>query len=180
MPDGQRLHAVRVAWAYYNRYSPHGYEPGAIGVPICYAAASKRYLQELASGCSEPQAQECTGCRRNLWFSARTGKGKACRNLMRLGLVTPAVRIDEEPMMLTVSPSRLTAIEFHLRRLNSNPVEAVTEFYFHPNAPYPTLCARILERRECDFDVARVLFDKAVKILYSDPDTWTEAIGCLY
>jgi hypothetical protein len=56
--------------------------------PECYAFA--RVEEDLAphEKSPEPQNEQCKGCAMNEWGSADTGRGKACGNKRRLGLIS--------------------------------------------------------------------------------------------
>lgn len=71
------------------------YDPDNPQSPVCFAFGSK--VSEMAphEKSLKPQANKCQGCEHNEWGSSDKGKGKACKNIMRLALL-PAKPLDAE------------------------------------------------------------------------------------
>lgn len=154
LPNGRThqgpLHAVILDHRNYNRYYTAAYNPQDPKPPACFALSKELtglVPHETASG---PQAESCAGCPMNKWGSAPTGKGKACRNTVRLA-VAPSDKSDDEPMILSIPPTALkswNALVNNLETMGMLPVQVVTEIAFDPQAAYPTLLFKATEAHE--------------------------------
>lgn len=65
------------------------FDPNNPASPICFAMG--RDLEDMAphKDSTKPQHKTCDGCPKNDWGSADTGRGKACKNTIRLAVVPP-------------------------------------------------------------------------------------------
>lgn len=73
------------------------YDPDNPQGPTCFAFARvENELQphKIVVEANNHQHSHCDGCPMNEWGSAETGRGKACRNTRRLGMI-PAGTLDE-------------------------------------------------------------------------------------
>ena len=70
-----------------NAYYPGDFDPENPQPPVCFAFG--RDDKELAphESSAEPQSEKCDGCKMNEFGTAERGKGKACKNIRRLGMV---------------------------------------------------------------------------------------------
>jgi len=70
-----------------NLYYEGTFDPDSPASPVCFAFA--REVGELAPHNASPDKQHdaCKGCPQNEWGSAATGRGKACKNIVRLAMV---------------------------------------------------------------------------------------------
>lgn len=146
LPDGtvlNQLEAVILDHRNFNRYYTKAYDPQNPTPPACFAIAKN--LEELSphnhDDVPEPQADSCSVCPMNEFGSASTGKGKACRNMVRLALAPPDATDDTEPMTLEVPPS---AINKHWNKYVNNlsttgvlPIQVVTAIQFDSSVAYP-------------------------------------------
>lgn len=145
-PDGKTtqgpISAVILDHRNFNRYFQAAYDPQNPKPPECFAISkdiSGLGPHEEAKG---PVADSCAECPMNKWGSAPTGKGKACRNTVRLAIIEPDADADAEPYILTVSPTALkswAALVSGLEAVGKLPVQVVTQIAFDPNQAYPTL-----------------------------------------
>lgn len=71
---------------YYDPEQP--YDPDTPQVPICFAFGVEKDKMAPAETCSDPQSEGCKGCPNNEFESAERGRGKACKNVLRLALIT--------------------------------------------------------------------------------------------
>jgi hypothetical protein len=71
-----------------NQYYESDYDPDVPASPICFAFG--RVAPDMAphADCPAPQHDGCKGCPNSEWGSARKGKGKACKEVRRLALIT--------------------------------------------------------------------------------------------
>jgi hypothetical protein len=146
MPDGSThagpIAAVILDFRNHNSYWDTPYNPQQLTDPVCFAVS--REFGDLApsADASTPQAEHCAVCPRNVFGSAANGKAKSCKNARRLAIVPPDATLETEPMILTTSPTAISAFESYVLGLATEgrmPVEVVTHIAFKPDADYPTL-----------------------------------------
>lgn len=70
-----------------NLYYEDDFDPNAPASPVCFALA--REVSGMVPHETSPKKQHdsCAGCPQNAFGSARTGRGKACKNTVRLALI---------------------------------------------------------------------------------------------
>lgn len=78
-----------------HAYYKDDYDPDNLQSPVCFAFGSKVEDMVPHEKSSEPQSDRCKGCEWNEFGSADKGKGKACKNIMRLALL-PAKPLEAE------------------------------------------------------------------------------------
>lgn len=80
------LHSIFENVYYEGRYDPDDVQP-----PTCFAFAEEEddlIPHDIIVKAGTAQSTEgCTDCEHNQWGTAETGRGKACRNTRRLGLL---------------------------------------------------------------------------------------------
>lgn len=64
------------------------YDPNTPQSPVCYAFGRDEDEMAPHEKVETPFAEACAGCPNNEWGSADTGKGKACKNIRRLAVIT--------------------------------------------------------------------------------------------
>ena len=146
LPDGTThqgpLYAVILDHRNLNRYYNAPYDPQSNALPECFALSkgfadlSPQHHQNVPA----PQAAACSTCALNAFGSAQTGKGKACRNMVRLAVAASKTTIDTPPMTLEIPPSALKSWNRHVNDLESLgmlPIHVVTEIGFDTAVPYP-------------------------------------------
>ncbi|TXH54326.1 MAG: hypothetical protein E6Q97_11250 [Desulfurellales bacterium] len=107
---GNRMVVVVLADIIENSYYDGPYDPSTPTSPVCFAfAKNEGDLEPHTAVDNDPyftrQNDVCNGCPQNEWGSAATGKGKACKNVMRLGII-PAGTFSEK------GSGRNKAVEF--------------------------------------------------------------------
>lgn len=148
MPDNTTnqgpLRAVILDFINFNAYYKKAYDPQNPVGPDCFAL--HKTISEMSpknhDGVPEPQSEDCATCPMNQFGSASTGKGKACRNKIRLAVVPVDANDDTEPMTIELPPSSIKSWNSYISRLRQQghlPVQVVTDIAFDPNSPYPTL-----------------------------------------
>ena len=155
LPDGRSdqgpIKAVILDHRNYYRYYTKPYDPQNPQAPQCFAISKELEGMGPHSDAHEPQAETCAECAMNQWGSAPTGRGKACRNTVRLAIVPPDATVDDEPMILTVSPTGLKSwatLANGLQALGKLPIQVVTEISFDEHAAYPSLVFKPLEAHD--------------------------------
>lgn len=89
---GNQMAVVILADTMENSYYDTPFDPDTPTSPKCFAFA--KHEEDLAPSEAvdndpyfERQHDTCNGCPQNAWGSARTGRGKACSNVMRLAMI---------------------------------------------------------------------------------------------
>lgn len=92
---GNVLRGIVLGAVHENAYYEGDFDPDQPTVPVCYAFADPTVEDPEAAaeamapvGVDSPQADACTGCPMNEFGTADRGRGKACKNIRRLILVT--------------------------------------------------------------------------------------------
>ncbi len=87
--EDNELRCVIVGWAYHNAYYDPSvrYDPKNPQSPLCYATATSEEELVPHEEAPEKQASACLGCPLNEFGTAATGRGKACKNGIRLALI---------------------------------------------------------------------------------------------
>lgn len=89
---GNQMAVVILADTIENSWYDGPYDPSTPASPKCFAFAhDEDDLEPHEAVDNDPyferQAMACSGCPRNEWGSAPTGKGKDCKNVMRLAMI---------------------------------------------------------------------------------------------
>lgn len=89
---GNQMAVIILADTMENSYYDTPFDPDTPTSPRCFAFSKDESELEPhaavdADDYFERQHDTCNGCPRNEWGSARTGKGKACSNVMRLAMI---------------------------------------------------------------------------------------------
>jgi len=97
---GNRMVVAILADTMESSYYDQPFQEGVPASPVCFAFAKHESQLEPHTAVDnddyfERQSDVCQGCPRNEWGSARTGKGKACSNVMRLAMI-PAGTFSEK------------------------------------------------------------------------------------
>lgn len=80
---------IVLARVYVNTYYDEDFDPDDPQPPACFALATQATRGEMAphENSPEPQHDRCKGCWANEFGSAERGKGKACKNGLRLAVI---------------------------------------------------------------------------------------------
>jgi len=108
---GNMMAVIILADTMENSYYDTPFDPDTPTSPKCFAFAKNEEDLEPSSAVDndpyfERQHDTCNGCPQNAWGSARTGKGKACSNVMRLAMI-PAGEYKK-------GPGRTAALELEM------------------------------------------------------------------
>jgi hypothetical protein len=87
---GGTLECVVLGYCALNAWYEGDYDPNDKQPPDCYAFAEDADDPDMAPHpqASNKQADKCSECEKNVFGSAKTGRGKACGNKIRLGCIT--------------------------------------------------------------------------------------------
>lgn len=133
------LRSVIVDFAHVNAYYDGPYDPQNPSSPACFAIEKStddpdvdiEYDMVPHPESPEPQAENCRTCWANAFKSDELGRGKACKNMRRLALVSaghigddgePVTRLDgvnanAEVALINVSPSGLKYWGAYVKKL---------------------------------------------------------------
>ncbi len=86
--NGNKVKVIIVDHVYENAKYDSDYDPDAPQPPSCYAFGRDEAELKPHEKASEPAHDQCSGCAHNVFGSAEKGKGKACKNIRRLAMVS--------------------------------------------------------------------------------------------
>lgn len=155
LPDGTSspgpIQLVVLDHRNFNRYYTAAYNPQDIKPPLCFAISKDLDLKPHEAA-TEPQAESCEICPHNQWGSAPNGgKGKACRNTVRLAVAPPDASVDDDPYLLNLAPTSLRSWASYVSGLQVRellPIQVITEVSFDQAAAYPVLQFKALGTHE--------------------------------
>lgn len=84
---GNAIECVVLDECLENLYYTGRYNPDAPESPVCYALAREAAGMAPHATAPQPQHATCAGCPHNAFGTSLTGKGKACKNTVRLALI---------------------------------------------------------------------------------------------
>lgn len=99
--EGNEMNVVVLAAIHENQYYAGAFVPGAPNLPVCYAFGDPsdgdpEDTMAPHEKCPDKQHDGyCADCPKNQWGSAETGKGKACKNVRKLAIITEDA-LDED------------------------------------------------------------------------------------
>lgn len=144
--SGTDLHVIVLDWRYVPAHYPGAYNPNQPQDPDCFAVGpASPDSGNLAphESITKPHSDNCKTCPKNQWKSGAGGKGKACKNQVRLLVVPADASGNTDPMTLYVSPTAVKHWERYVNDLNQydglSEIQVVTHVTFDPNETYPTL-----------------------------------------
>jgi hypothetical protein len=145
LPDGsknQTISGIIVDFANFNAYYEGIYDPENIVPPNCFAIGfdSNDSLTPSANA-PEKQAESCSDCWANQFKSA--GKGKACKNQIKLALIAPDATDESKVLTLVLSATALRPYAEYVRSIATSfgipPYGVVTEFSFDKASDYASV-----------------------------------------
>lgn len=120
------LQVIIVDHALSNAFYPDGYDPNNPKSPDCWAVAKVEGELAPPADLDTKVSDSCTGCPNNVFGSADTGRGKACKNGRILAVlilaedvrkITPKVIEDAPLAYLRLSPTALKPFNGYLKRI---------------------------------------------------------------
>lgn len=84
---GNKMNAVILASCLENAFYPGEFDPDNPTPPACYAFGDDDESLKPHDAVKKPEADACADCEKNKFGSAETGRGKACKNGVRMGLM---------------------------------------------------------------------------------------------
>ena len=116
------LRCVILASAFENQLYEGAYNPNQLSVPACFAISLDGEAMQPHENSQNPQCDNCEACELYVMGSADTGRGKACKNIRRLLLLTEdslesaELLAEAEARMLKVS---VTSVKNWSKDVNS-------------------------------------------------------------
>ena len=147
-PDGKTspgpITAVVLDWRSINAYYKGAYNPQKVEAPSCFAISKDRDNLKPSSNCGDPQSEQCEGCAWNEWGSAPGGgRGKACKNQIRIAVIPPDAKSDTPPWTIDLAPSSTGAFTNMVNNVKGSlgmlPLQVQVSIDFDPNESYPKL-----------------------------------------
>jgi hypothetical protein len=94
---GNKLQVIVLGFAYENQWFAKAYDPKNIVSPTCWAVGPEESgLYPIQKKVTWMASDSCDTCPKNEWESdPKGGKGKACKNVVRLGLVVLPSKIED-------------------------------------------------------------------------------------
>lgn len=92
MPDN-KMEVVIILDITHNAFYEGRYDSDNPQSPVCFAfgdvtGEDENFVMAPHPDSSSPQADQCQGCPQNEWGSADQGRGKACKNMHRIAMIT--------------------------------------------------------------------------------------------
>lgn len=161
LPDdstSDHIVGIVIGVAYMNVFYDKPYRPGVIEEPACWALSNNANNLAPLSTVNRKQSDTCEGCAKNQWGSA--GKGKACRNKIRLA-ITPAEvpKVGAKPTVFTMAlPPTSTGSFLTAYRKLKVPIETVVcRFSLSSLVDYPQVETAIIEFNVADDLIACIM-----------------------
>ncbi len=146
MPDGSEdegpIEAIILDFINVNEYYTGAYDPTKLVPPSCFAISKFADKLVPSDNSNEQVHKTCAGCPNMEWGSAPVGKGKACKNTVRLALFPLDGESEKDILILKVSPTGLTGFNRYVNRVDQQgllPFQVVTPIAMDPTKAYPTL-----------------------------------------
>lgn len=147
MPDGESsegpLRAIITNWSYTRSYFPGVYNPNNIKPPVCSSVGENEETLAPGEDVENAQASSCEECPKNAWGSDAAGKGKACKNGIRLAVVPPTPKPNQRPWIIEVSPTGIKQFNKYVNALYKQEglltCQVLTDISFDETVDYPTL-----------------------------------------
>lgn len=121
---GTTFDVVILDWVFENHIYGERFDPDNPASPICYAFGRSEADMAPHAEAEKPQCDGCANCPANQWESADVGRGKACKNVRRLAVMTasdflegPEAIAKAEVRVLKLSPSSLKAWSGYVKSL---------------------------------------------------------------
>lgn len=137
---GNKMNVVVIDSVIEHHYYEENYDVDNPSSPVCFAFGREEKTMAPHDESQAKQADACKGCPQNEFGTARVGKGKACKNIRRLSLITEDALSDvenAEVAYLKVPVTSVKAWAGYVQQLNSAmslpPLGVVTEISVVPD-----------------------------------------------
>jgi len=141
LPDGTLLgptmEAVVLGFTRsHSYYENEQYDPQNIQEPMCYADTIGDTDEVPTASIEKPLNPDCKSCPNNQFGSASNGKGKRCKEEMRVAIVPKGTK---EAVVLNIPPTGIKAFSKTINSIikaNGLPVKAMCRFEFNPSVQF--------------------------------------------
>ena len=151
-PTEGPLKCIVLDWRYQNNYFEGIYNSNNPIPPSCSASSKNSQVMSPSADSAKPQSVDCSDCPQNAWGSDPGGKGKACKNSVRLAIVPVNPTADMVPWVIDVSPTGMTSFNNYVHLLQNTyellPMQMETEISFDQGVDYPSLRFKSLTTHE--------------------------------
>ena len=176
-PDGEKLtefKGIIIDFVSFNAYYEGKYDSNNIVPPNCFALGNVKN-DELVPSDTSPDLQDegknCRGCWANAFKSADNGSGKACKQSVKLAILTDSGELHR----LGISSTGLKAFGIYVRDVADAfgvpPYGVMTTFVFDEGSEYASV--RCIDPIQLDDDQLGYAFSKrqeALDMLMVEPD----------
>lgn len=176
LPNGQSspgpIECVVLDFRNHNKKYDAAYNPAKPTGPSCWSLG--RNIKELAppEDLEGRAADQCEGCTFNKFGSnPQGGKGKACKNTVRVAIMPTDATADDDAWIINVSPTSLKSWGSLLANLDAtgmHETQVVTQISFNQDEAYPQLVFKAVRQFE-DVETAWLLREKAQALLNAAP-----------
>ena len=156
VPDN-RMRVIVIAHELHNMYYKGKFDPNDPTIPDCYAFGSPEgdagWVMKPHEDSADPQSEECRDCPQNQWGTADVGRGKACKNAVRMSLMVEGDLDDiehAETALLHIPPTSGKAWGGYVNQIDSvqhrPPFAVITEIQWaaHPDWQF-TITAKYID-----------------------------------
>jgi len=145
LPDGSTtntINAVVVDVRYINTFYEGRYTPNDPKPPVCWALDADANTLAPNEASPKPVHDACSGCPKNEFGSA--GKGKACKNMVRIAIITPDADVKSGVYMIDLAPTSTTPFLKTLRGLKV-PIQTVElQLTMDETVDYPKVLTKVV------------------------------------
>lgn len=140
MVQGDSIDCIVVTHSLENHYYTTEYDADNPTSPDCFSFGLKESEMQPHPDCESPQSENCKDCPMNKFNTAARGRGKACGNIRRLGLILLEDinnAADAEILYLKVPVTSVGAWAQHVTKLAAMelpPLGVVTRIEIAPDA----------------------------------------------
>lgn len=178
LPDGSKVDEFKgiiVDFVSFNAFYEGAYNADNVVPPNCFAIGTVKN-DDLVPSDAAPDRQDddcgsCKGCWANAFKSADNGKGKACKQSIRVAVLLD----DGELHRLNISSTGLTAFGAYVRDVAGNlgaaPYGVMTTFTFDDKFDYPSVrCGDPVTLNDDQLAYVFSKRDDALAMLMVEPD----------
>lgn len=151
-PTEGPIEAIILDWRYFNAYYSKLYNRNSPAPADCSALG--KIEDEMAPLKSSPnmQCESCVSCPKNEWGSdPQGGRGKACKNGVRLAVVPAKPDKDMTPWIIDVTPTGMKSFKNYINVIANAgflPFQVITTIDFDPAVTYPSLTFKVGKAHE--------------------------------
>ncbi len=168
---GNTMPVVIVAHRLENAYFDEDFDPDTPRSPVCFAFGEDADSLAPHKDSEKPQATLCKDCKWNAFQTAKNGKGKACKNTRRLGMIhadsvkggateVAKTEIAMHKLPVTSVINWSTYVNQLAGALQTAPIGAITEFSCAPHEKNQVQVNFELVKEIDDEEVLEALFDR--------------------